>query len=125
MRRAQAIVVVVALLATPLALLARAAPVDMPGCNRMCCLQQRPHTAHVHHPAKGTAAQGAHCNLGGPHQGCSCSMRAGNQQMDYGFLAPIVPAAPSAIATLAIPDASRRSSSPRLEFPATGFLCTP
>jgi hypothetical protein len=125
MRRVQAIIVVVALLATPLALLAHAASVGNPGCNRMCCLQHHSHPAHTHHPAKTATAQGAFCHLGGAHQDCSCSMRAGDQQMDYGFLAPIVPATPSAIASVVIPNATRRIASPISALLTTGFLSAP
>jgi len=52
-------------------------------------------------------------------------MRAGDQQMDYGFLAPIVPATPSAIASIVIPNATHRIASLISELLATGFLSAP
>jgi hypothetical protein len=45
-RRAQALVLVLALLATPLALYARGIAGDMSSCNGMCCLPQHHHAAH-------------------------------------------------------------------------------
>jgi hypothetical protein len=125
MRRAQAILVIIALLATPLALLARAASAGTADCNRMCCLPHGSHSAHIHDPIKSSAAQGAFCPHGAAQQDCSCVMRAGDHHIDYGFLAPIVPTAPSAIVSVAIPEVSRGISLPRAEIPATGFLSAP
>jgi len=125
MRRAQAIIVIIALLATPLALLARAASAGEPGCNRMCCLQHGGHSSHMHHPMKSSAVQGAFCPHSGSHQDCRCVMRAGDQRVDYGFLAPVAPTAPSSIISVVIPDASRVFSSPYAELSAPGFLSAP
>jgi len=125
MRRAHAILVIITLLAAPLALLARAASVGMPECNRMCCLQHGSHSPHLHHPVKKSAAPGAFCANHAASQGCRCVMKAAHDQVDYGFLAPIVPAAPSAIASVVIPVASRRICSPHSELPAAGFISAP
>src|SRR5271154_2148650 len=54
MRQFQAILVIVALLATPLALLARAVEPGMPDCNGMCCL---PHGGHHHMPARNSSPE--------------------------------------------------------------------
>jgi hypothetical protein len=125
MRRAQAIIVIIALLATPLALLARAAADGASDCNRTCCLQHGSHSAHMHHPMNSPAAQGAFCPHRGTEKDCSCVMKAGHDHVAYGFLAPIVPTAPSAILSVEFPDTSSGMSSPLTEFPATGFLSAP
>jgi hypothetical protein len=46
--------VIVALLATPLALLARAVEPGMPDCNGMCCL---PHGGHHHAPVRNSSPE--------------------------------------------------------------------
>src|SRR5713101_1708554 len=125
MRRAQAVFVIIALLTTPLALLARAASAGEPGCNRMCCLQHGVHSSHMHHPMKSSAVQGAFCPHSRSYEDCRCVMRAGDQRMDYGFLAPTAPTAPSAITTVVIPDALRSTASPYTELTAPGFLSAP
>jgi len=125
MRRAHAIIVIVALLAKPLALLARAGSAEEPECNRMCCLQHGAHSSHMHHPMKSSTVQGAFCPHSGSHKDCRCVMRAGDQHVDYGFLAPIAPTAPCAIVYVEIPDTSRGISSLYTELPAPGFLSAP
>lgn len=125
MRRAQAILVIAALLATPLALLARAASGDSDGCNRICCLSRGAHSAHSHHAVNSTMAEGSFCHRAGAHQNCGCSMKAGQQTVDYGFLAPIVPALLSAVFSVAVPRASLEGFVPRSFSPSTGFLSAP
>jgi hypothetical protein len=125
MRRAPAILTVIALLATPLAVLARSATDGMPGCKRICCLQHGARSAHLHHPMNRAASVGDFCRHAAGQKKCTCAMRAGDQHMDYGFLAPVVPSAPSAIASVVIPDATRRFASLFAELPATGFHSAP
>jgi hypothetical protein len=89
MRRAQAILVIVALLSTPLALLARVNDPGMPDCNGMCCL---PHSSHHHSPARTPPPEPQKddmaCHHGAAGQMMECSMNSGQHRMDYGLLAP-------------------------------------
>jgi hypothetical protein len=127
MRRVQAILVIVALLATPLALLARAVDPAMPDCNGMCCL---PHGGHHHSPVKNTAPAAPEdemaCHHGAARHIMDCSMRSGQQRMDYGLIAPFPPAQTSVATAIEQPKASRLA---RSQFPAfklsAGFLAGP
>jgi hypothetical protein len=97
MRRVQAILVIVALLATPLALLARGVNGEASECTSMCC------SPHGHHAAQHKDME---CQHGVTGHVFECTMTSGHHT-DYGLIAPIVPAVPSAVAFLAIPDVSR------------------
>ncbi len=60
LRRAQALVLVIALLAAPLALYARSVAGEMPSCNGMCCLPEHHHSqllAPAEQPAKAAAIE--------------------------------------------------------------------
>lgn len=115
MRRAQAILVIVALLAAPLALLARGIQRDASECNNMCCLP------HGHHAQQHKLMECQHGELGHAFE---CSMKSGHH-IAYGLSAPLVPAAPSAIVAIAIPDANGEIFAPFREFSAIGFLSAP
>ncbi len=127
MRRVQAILVIVALLATPLALLARGNDSGMADCNGMCCL---PRGGHHHSPARSTAPashdQDMACHHGAVGHMMECSMRSGQQRMDYGLIAPFPPAQTSVVASINSPRVSRLRN---LQFPsdslAAGFLAGP
>jgi hypothetical protein len=127
MRQVQAIFVVVALLAMPLALLARAVDPGMPDCNGMCCL---PHGSHHHAPARNSSPEPPKddraCHHGAAGHLMECSMRSGEQRMDYGLLAPFPPAHTSALAFIDRPNVSRFGN---LQFLAdnlpAGFLAGP
>jgi hypothetical protein len=127
MRRIQAIIVIVALLATPLALLARAVEPGMPDCNGMCCL---PHGAHHHSPAQDSSPapqkDDMACHHGAAGHMMECSMKSGQQRMDYGLSVPFPPAQTSAVAYIDRPKVSRFANS---QFPAgnlsAGFLAGP
>jgi len=120
MRRGQAIFVIVALLATPLALLARGRAGDSGGCDRMCCLR------HGSHPiSENTSSDGMMCHRSAAGRNCQCSMNSGRSPIDYGFLAPIVPASPSAIAGILNPPVSRESFSGFVEVTPSGFHSAP
>jgi hypothetical protein len=127
MRRVQAILVIVALLATPLALLARAVDPGMPDCNGMCCL---PHGGHHHSPVKNTAPASPEdemaCHHGAIGHMMDCSMSSGQPRMDYGLIAPFPPARTSMLAFIDQPRASRliRSQFPVFNLSA-GFLAGP
>jgi hypothetical protein len=127
MRRVQAILVIVALLATPLALLARAVDPGMPDCNGMCCL---PHGSHHHAPARNSSPEPSKddmaCHHGSAGHMMECSMKSGQQRMDYGLIAPFPPGRTSSLAFVDRPNLSRFTNS---RFPAqnlsAGFLAGP
>lgn len=101
MRRMQAILVIVALLSTPLALLARAMGTESMACNDgMCCLPHEPHRSTAHHAHQGTVHEGMSCEHGTASHIIECTMNAGHH-LDYGLLSPIAPTKPSALAGVA------------------------
>jgi len=112
MRRTQAILVIVAMLATPLALLARGVRSEASQCSSMCCLP------HGHHDAQ-------HKNMGCEHGATGhlfeCGMTS-SRHTAYGLIAPIVPTVPSAIAFLAIPDNGREIIAQLGELSAAGLI---
>jgi hypothetical protein len=118
MRRAQAILVVIALLATPLALLARSSHGSMSGCAGMCCPTHGPH-----------AARGLHetmlCHHGEAGHFFECTMTPGHHGFDYGLIASLAPTTPSAIAFMGAPDVHRTVASQYRQAAKSGFLSTP
>jgi hypothetical protein len=126
MRRAQAVLVIVALLATPLALLARASDPGMPDCNGMCCLPHGSHHSPVRHSSPAPQQEAMACHHGAVGHMMECSMKSGQHRMDYGLLAPMPPATSSAFVELDAPEISRPFYS---QFPpahlAAGFLANP
>jgi hypothetical protein len=126
MRRAQAILVIVALLATPLALLARASDPGMPDCNGMCCLPHGSHHSPARHSSPAPEQKEMTCHHGDVGHMMECSMKSGQHRMDYGLLAPYPPARTSALASLIAPKLSRLTGS--LLFAgdlSAGFLAGP
>jgi hypothetical protein len=115
MRRAQAILVIVALLATPLALLARGVSAEATECTGMCCLP------HGHHAAQHKDMK---CQHGAIGHGFECTIRS-DHHTDYALIAPIVPTVPSAMASIAIPDVSRDVLAQFCEIYAAGLLSVP
>jgi hypothetical protein len=127
MRRTQAIIVMVALLATPLALLARTSGTDSMACNDgMCCLPHGPHHSVAHPTPQGSAHEGMSCEHGAASHIIECTMKAGQHRMDYGLLSPIAPTKPSALASIAALNLHRITG---FQFPAqnlaAGFLKDP
>jgi hypothetical protein len=112
MRRAQAILVIVAMLATPLALLARGVSSEASECTSMCCLP------HGHHAAQ---HKDMGCGHGTTGHILECTMNSANHTA-YGLIAPIVPTVPSAVAFLAIPDISREILAQFGELSAAGLV---
>jgi len=117
MRRFHAIIaalVVIALLATPLALLARTSPGDP----TQCCGAYCPMRAH----------SGQHKTTCGSFlmtdRNCGCAMRS-NQQPDYGLNTLMAPTAPSAHVRLAAPESSRTAAFYYSEFSLSGTHSTP
>jgi len=91
MRRLQILVVMVALLATPLALLARAMACESATCTMMCCL---PHGSHSH---------------SGQTMPCHCSTKSGKQIPDFGLIAPIAPTMTEDFAAVDLPGSARQA----------------
>jgi hypothetical protein len=120
MRRTQAIFVIVALLASPIALLARGMAGDSGECDHLCCLR---HSSHI--TAKRSLSEGMICHRGAASHKCDCAMESGQKSMDYGLLAPIVPTAPSAILSIQNPEVSREHFAQILEQVSSGFLSLP
>jgi len=125
MRRLQAIVIVLTLLASPLSLLARASFGMGSDCNDLCCLPHRSHTAHSHAIATNAAESSMACHHGETGHAMECTMKAGHDGMAYGLLAPIAPTTPSPLVGIALPTPSRATLEQFTEFPATGFVATP
>ena len=128
-RRAQAIVVVLALLAAPLALYARGTADDMSDCNGMCC------PAHHHHaPQPAAAAQPApdkdnechHAEAASAMEAshtCAfhCAMHGKPHSMNFGLLAPIAPTKPSDIASIRIAIDATRAADASTDLAPSGF----
>jgi hypothetical protein len=116
MRRAHAILVILALLATPMALLARS-DCDQAACARTCNLVNRSLAA----PARGTpmlcgqAASSIH----------QCAMNTKHHPPDYGLNSLMAPTAPLPIAAFAASVATTQvSAAHRLSTPS-GFFAAP
>src|ERR1700722_4790147 len=118
MRRAQTILVIIALLATPLALLARSVAGCMSGCAGICCPAHGSHAARVLHKKM-------LCHPGELGHVFECTMTSGHHGIDYGLIVPIAPTAPSVIASVGIPEVSRAVTAQLLEVASSGFLSTP
>src|ERR1700678_1043565 len=128
MRRAQCILVVIAMLTAPLALRAPSAGAAMAACDGMCCLPHHgPHSAGTQRPAtQNHEDQGESCEHGATQQPTNCSMKCGQAAPDYGFLSPLAPAKPSNLASIARIDAAARSELPSATKPSLpGFLSDP
>jgi hypothetical protein len=127
MRRAQAILVIVALLSTPLALLARSTGTNSMDCNDgMCCLPHGPHHSTPQHAPQRPVHEGMSCEHGTGSHIIECTMNAGHHRMDYGLLSPIAPTKPSAVVSITPLNLPRVAG---LQAPAqnlsAGFLTSP
>jgi hypothetical protein len=111
MFRAQAVLVVIALLATPLVLVARGIVCDPAECTCMVvCARQVSHSQPMCGAAK-------HAPMCGTHQG--------HHALDYGFIAPFAPAVPLPHAQLAAPASSSAFVAQYVQSPVVGFSSTP
>jgi hypothetical protein len=123
MRRLECLLVILALLATPLALLARTRANNMADCDGMCCL---PHAGRSHPPrVVESSYDGIACHHGAAGHMLMCSMRSGHHGFDYGLLAPIAPTLVSAARRIAAPEASRNFASRLVAFSVVGFSSAP
>jgi len=115
MRRAHAILVILALLATPMALLARS-DCNSSACNCMCDIVNRSLLAHAHHPPLcGQAATSMR----------HCSMNTTHNPPDYGLNTLMAPTAPLPLATLASLPATARLAAPSPLPTPSGFFAAP
>jgi len=113
MHRAQALLVVVALLATPLALLARGIACNPSECDCMAlCARQ-------------AAAQNMHLCGASKHAAPMCGTHRGNHALDYGFIAPMAPTAPLPHAKVAPPAISDEFVAPYALSAVAGFSSAP
>jgi hypothetical protein len=130
MRRVHAILVIVALLATPLALLARAIDPSVTNCGGICCLPHG-HYAPTHHAAHATPANEPSCHHEGasptPELNCTldCAMHSSPHGSNYGLLTPIAPTKPSNLFSLRLAPQTQSASSGATAFPRSGFLASP
>src|SRR5579862_8556242 len=109
MRRAKAMTVIIALLAIPLALLARSEPCEQTQC--MCCLMQ----ARSSQP-------GQHKMCGGSTDGhMSCGMGNHRHAPDYGLIAPMAPTRAASLAVLIVPNIIQPSTAPQSQTISSGF----
>lgn len=125
MRRAQAFVLVLALLAVPLSLLARASGGMGDGCDSMCCLVHGRHAARLPVTVSDSVEKDMDCRHGEAGHAIKCFINAGQHGMDYGFFAPIAPTSPSAIVTLAFPTQFRAMFLHSIEFLSAGYFQAP
>jgi len=118
MRRAHAILVILALLATPMALLARS-DCDRSGCDCMCDLVNRSLQAHAQARRGpmlcGQAATSIH----------QCAMKTRHRALDFGLNTLMAPTAPLPMADFAAPLASEQLLAPRTLLAPSGFFSAP
>ncbi|MGA9883097.1 MAG: hypothetical protein WBQ34_05200 [Candidatus Acidiferrales bacterium] len=110
MRRVPSAIVIVALLAIPLALLARTGPCAQSQCSRMCDLILR-----------SVRAQHMRCTCGMTADGSQCARNSSQKLPDYGLNAPMAPTMPSARVAVAAPSFSRRAIPRDVESSSFGF----
>jgi len=116
MRRTHAILVILALLATPMALLARS-DCSQTACDCMCSLVNRSLAAQARR-APMLCGQAA----GSTHQ---CAMNTKHHPPDYGLNTLMAPTAPLPIAALTISAAAARVFAPQMLCTPSGFLSAP
>jgi hypothetical protein len=123
MRRFECLLVILALLATPLALLAPTSADNMADCDGMCCL---PHSGHSHQSRNVEGGQdGMACHHGAAGHMLMCSMRSGHHGFGYRLFAPIAPTLVSAAQRVAAPEASCNFASRLVAFSVVGFSSAP
>jgi hypothetical protein len=113
MRRVQATIVILAMLAIPLALPVRTGHCAQSKCSAMCAMILRTARAEgMKHPP---------CICGMMHDGQQCPGRSPQQTPDFGLNAPMPPTMPSVRVAVAVPDFQRRPFVRNFEFLASGF----
>ncbi|MGH9774629.1 MAG: hypothetical protein ACRD50_06740 [Candidatus Acidiferrales bacterium] len=116
MRRANCILALLALLAAPLALLARNQACEQDDCTMTCC---RPHSqTHQTRVPDATQTKG-HCQHQASDDECCCQMRsAGNHGPNLGIAAPLPPTLPESVHSIPAPPYSRNLGIVR-------YICAP
>lgn len=122
-RRAQALLVILALFATPMALLARAATPD--SCDGMCCMPHASHSSPMHHTAPAASKSDADCQHSELTCAMECSMKSGHTQFNFGLLAPIAPTKPSPLASIAPAQNSKPTFAAPHQIHLTDFASSP
>jgi hypothetical protein len=125
MRRTQAIVIVIALLASPFSLLARASFGMGSDCNNLCCLIHGSHVGHAHMATTKAPQSDMACHHGEVGHAIECTMKAGHNGPDFGFFAPIALTSPSALVTLTSPSQSRAAFTRPNDLIVSGVLEAP
>lgn len=113
MRRAQAILVLLAFAALPLVPLVQASQMQGCACTRACCMRQQ--TKSASNRARGTN----YCPRPGAHHVCDCGM-ASRTALEF-VLAPIPPTLMSPLAVLAPPSVSVAAPKQLSHFCIFGF----
>ena len=116
MRRAQAILVLVALLSLPLVLVGQSAAPQC--CDHMCCVRHM----HSSNPADSVQPEEMSCHHGATGHVVECGLRCSHSNLDFGLLAPIPPAMISSLAALTPPAISRVTIPSAGYNSAAGFL---
>jgi hypothetical protein len=112
MRRVQSAIVIVVLLAIPVALPARTGPCAEFECGHMCAL--------ILHSVR--AADHQHCVCGMAMGESQCSQHSSQKIPDYGLNAPIAPTMPSVRAAIVPPVPTRRAAPARTRFADSDFV---
>jgi hypothetical protein len=120
MRRAQSILVIIAMLAMPLALLARSGSPGMTDCNGMCCLPHGAHHSQTPIPLQKSQEDGMDCHHATAPHAIECTMKSSHHGMDYGLLAPFPPTRASALKSM---EALSLSRTTRFRIPAEQLSC--
>jgi hypothetical protein len=127
MRRVEAILLIAALLALPLALLGSGSSNGM--CDNYCCLLHGHHMAQTQIPNysmdEEKPGEGMACHRGALGVFSNCSMKSNSHEMDYTILAPLPPTNLSSTATLVLPVVSRQISVVSSQSPNSGFISIP
>jgi len=106
MQRVKAMIVVVALLSVPLALLARGMACESSSCPMACCMLHGSH--HGNQPMM-----------------CHCAGKSSSHVPDFGLIAPLPPTEPEAFADIAAPSSLRQPMHSQSELSLPGFVPVP
>ena len=106
MQRAQAVIVLFALLAVPLALLARGMACESSSGPMICCMLHGSH--HSNQPMV-----------------CHCAEKSSKHIPDFGLIAPFPPTEPEAFAVLAAPSSLRQPMHLQSRLSLPGFVLVP
>src|SRR5579859_967480 len=122
--RYSGLVLILALLISPLSLLFRSSARGASSCNGICC---RPHGTRARlggDQAQESRTRRTPCGRGTNEHAAICLINT-NPQAEYTFVAPLRPATLCAQARMAGPQLARQTSSQPTETPLAGFLPIP